>query len=187
MATEPSATGVTYADLLTFPEDGLRREVIDGELFVTAAPAPRHQLVVAELVARLVRYRDQHGGEVLPGPVDVYFSDSDVVEPDVIFIRADSLERVEERLIRGAPDVVVEISSPTTRQLELKRKRDLYEREGVPEYVYVDIEAARIEVYRLREGGYGLPTLLGRGDTLRLDRLPGFVVPVEDLLRTLPA
>ncbi|MEX2552885.1 MAG: Uma2 family endonuclease [Actinomycetota bacterium] len=75
--------------------------------------------------------------------------DIEGVEPDVLFVRADHVDRVENRYVRGAPDLVVEISSPSTRRLELVRKRDLYARFGVPEYWYVDLEAELLEVYAL--------------------------------------
>ncbi|MGH2729092.1 MAG: Uma2 family endonuclease [Actinomycetota bacterium] len=181
MATQPQTT-YTYDDLQDFPEDNLRRELIGGELIVTAAPATRHQQVSLRLAATLLRYAETRGGEALNAPFDVYFSATDVVEPDVLFVRAENLARLEDRFLRGAPDVVVEISSPSTRKLELKQKLDLYERYGVPEYWYVDLEADRIEIYRLAEGVYGRPELLGRGDTLRSVLLPGFVAEVDYVL-----
>jgi Uma2 family endonuclease len=108
----PVATGLTYDDLLGFPEDGLRREIIDGELFVTAAPNLGHQRTLAVLSARFLAYVEEHGGEVFPAPTDVFFTDNTVVEPDVVVVRADHLDRLEERFVRSAPDVVVEVSSP---------------------------------------------------------------------------
>ena len=184
MATEPKTTGLTYQDLLRmFPEeDNLRRELIGGELIVTASPSIRHQGVVAFLVARFYVYAEEEGGKVYPAPLDVYFSETDVVEPDVLFVRAENLERREKQLIRGAPDLVIEVSSPSTRRLELRRKRDLYEREDVPEYWYVDLDADRVEVYRLEEGRYPTPRLLERGGTLESDQLPGLSLEVEDVL-----
>jgi Uma2 family endonuclease len=181
MATE-SKTRYTYADLEGFPEDNLRREIIDGELIVTAAPSTRHQRAVIELAAALLAYRNQNGGEVFPAPTDVFLSDINVVEPDVLFVRADHAERVEKKFVRSAPDVVVEVSSPFTRRLELVRKRELYERFGVPEYWYVDLQADRIEVYRLEGGRYGTPLLLFRGEGLASLQLPGFEIDVDTIL-----
>jgi Uma2 family endonuclease len=140
MATQPQ-TGLTYDDLQAFPDDNLRRELIDGELIVTAAPATRHQRVVAKLVHRLFAYCELQGGEVLPAPLDVYFSDTNVVEPDVIFVREENRIRFEKKFFRSAPDLVVEVSSPSTRRLELVRKRELYQRFGVPGYWVVDLDA----------------------------------------------
>ena len=171
----------TYADLQTFPEDNLRREIIDGELFVTAAPRIRHQRVVSTLTYLLGAYVREHGGEVFPAPTDVFFSDSSVVEPDVLFVSAANLNKLEERFVRSAPDLVVEISSPTTRKLELVRKRELYERFEVPEYSYVDLESDLIQVYRLTDG-YGTARIGGRGEALESLAVPGFVVSVDEVL-----
>jgi Uma2 family endonuclease len=181
MATQ-SQTGLTYEDLQSFPEDNLRRELIDGELIVTAAPATRHQRVVAKLVHRLYAYCEEHGGEVLPAPFDVYFSDTNVVEPDVVFVRAENRFRLEKKFLRAAPDLAVEVSSPTTRRLELVRKRELYERFGVPEYWFVDLDADRVEVYRLHQNRYGHPLLFARGETIGMPQAPGLALSVDDLL-----
>ena len=181
MATQPQ-TGLTYQDLLAFPEDNLRRELIDGELIVTAAPATRHQDVVLRLGARLLAQCEAHGGRVFVAPTDVYLSETSVVEPDVLYLRPENANRVEPRLVRSAPDVVVEVSSPSTRRLELVRKRELYERFGVPEFWFVDLDADRVEVYRLAAGTYPAPTLLRRGDLLEPPQIPGFTLSVDDLL-----
>jgi len=181
MAIEPK-TQYTYADLERFPEDNLRREIIDGELIVTAAPATRHQQVVMTLAGELYQHVKTHGGRLFPAPTDVFFSDTNVVEPDILFVRPEHAARVERKFVRSAPDVVVAVSSPSTRRLELTRKRELYERFGVPEYWYVDLDADRVEVYALRAGGYGPPGILVRGDTLESDQVPGFVLAVADLL-----
>src|SRR5712692_446056 len=183
MAIKPQ-TGLTYEDLLSFPEDNLRRELIDGELIVTAAPATRHQNVVLRLGARLLAHCDQHGGQVFVAPTDVYFSETSVVEPDVLYLRPENVARVEPRFVRSAPDLVVEVSSPTTRRLELVRKRDLYERFGVLEYWFVDLDADRVEVHRLEGDRYIAPTLFGRGEALRSAQIPEFTLSVDELLGT---
>src|SRR6266571_2993414 len=175
MATQPR-TGLTYQDLQRFPEDNLRREIIDGELIVTAAPATRHQRVVMTLAGELYQYVKEHGGMVLPAPTDVYFSDTNVVEPDVLFVGPEHRQRVEKNFVRSAPDVVVEVSSPSTRRLELLRKRELYERFGIPEYWLVDLESDRIEVYRLQEGRYAKPLLFDRAEALVSPQVPGFAI-----------
>jgi Uma2 family endonuclease len=181
MATEPK-TQYTYADLEGFPDDNLRREIIDGELIVTAAPVTRHQQVVMTLAGELYQCVKACGGRVFPAPTDVFFSDTNVVEPDVLFVRPEHAAKVERKFVRSASDVVVEVSSPPTRRLELIRKRRLYERFGVPEYWYVDLEADRVEVYRLEAGSHGPPRLLVRGDTLESPQATGFALAVDELL-----
>ncbi len=186
MGTQPQ-TGLVYDELQAFPEDNFRREIIDGELIVTAAPSTRHQGVVARLCARLLLHAEEHGGLVYPAPTDVFFTESNVVEPDVVFVAEANFAKVEEKFVRSAPDVVVEVSSPSTRRLELLRKRELYERFGVPEYWYVDLEAERIELYRLTEGRYGLPLLMEQDDFLTSPRIPGFSLQVAYILGPAPS
>src|SRR2546421_6619360 len=125
MATKQRATGLTYRDLVAmFPEDDrVIRELIDGELFVTPPPTFRHQEVVIRLAAELYLHAKAHGGMVYPSPTGVYFEEPNFVEPDVIFIRADHLDRRDVRYLRGAPDLAVEVSSPSTKKRDRTRKR----------------------------------------------------------------
>lgn len=172
----------TYPDLATFPDDHLRREIIDGELIVNAAPVTRHQKAVAAILVALFNYAKASGGTALCAPYDVVFALDNVVEPDVLFIRSDHLDRLGAKFLEGPPDLVVEISSPSTRRLELVRKRELYQRFGVPEYWYVDLELDRVEVYVLEEGGYPAPAIRYPGETLEPAGTPGLAVPVADAL-----
>ncbi len=181
MATPQSST-LTYADLEKFPEDNFRRELIDGELIVTAAPIIRHQRAVGALFVALTLYAREHGGEALVAPTDVYFSDINVVEPDVLFVGPEHFDRIEKKFIRAAPDVVVEVSSPSTRRLEIVRKLELYERFSVPEYWYVDLDADRIELYVLESGSYGSPKFLSRGEMLTSAQVPGLGIAVDEVL-----
>jgi Uma2 family endonuclease len=181
MATQHTR-GLTYDDLRGFPEDNFRRELVDGELIVTASPSTRHQETVLELGARLLAWTKEHGGKVFVAPTDVFFSETNVVEPDVLFVRQEHGERVEKQFVRSAPDVVIEVSSPSTRRFELVRKRELYERFGVPEYWYVDLESDRVEIYRLGSSGYDRPIVLSRDDTLESPLIRSFGFDVEDLL-----
>jgi Uma2 family endonuclease len=181
MATQP-ITGLTYDDLASFPDDHLRRELIDGELIVTASPVPRHQRAVIAIAAALHEWCKRHGGEAFPAPLDVYFSDTTVLEPDVLFVSAARRKQVEEKFVRDAPDVVVEVSSPSTRRLELIRKREVYERFGVPEYWYVDLQSDRVEIHVLTDGRYDDPRMRYRGDLLTTPLAPGFEIAVDEVL-----
>ncbi|MBW3590960.1 MAG: Uma2 family endonuclease [Actinobacteria bacterium] len=176
----------TYADLAEFPDDRYRREIIDGELIVTVSPVPRHQKAVMNISGRLYGYRQTYGGEVYPAPLDVYFAEDSVVEPDVLFIRAEHLGQIGDKYVSNAPDLVVEVSSPTTRRLELVRKRELYERFGVPEYWYVDLEAERVEQYVLTEGRYPPPTILYPDQVLESAQLIGFSIEAKEALASGP-
>lgn len=172
----------TYSDLLAMPETPERHEIIDGELLVTASPGVRHQQSVGRLFARLLDFADDRGGTALVGPIDVVFDDVNVVAPDVVYVAADRLERLEQRCMRGAPTIIVEVSSPTTRRTDLTRKLPLYERHRVPEYWFVDLDADRIEIYSLAGERYGAPAIVVPGDTVASVGAPGLEVAVADVL-----
>ncbi|HWH31050.1 MAG TPA: Uma2 family endonuclease [Egibacteraceae bacterium] len=176
----PQPAKLTYDDLQRFPDDGLRRELIDGELFVTPAPATRHQLTVTCFVGLLYNYSQERGGVVLSAPYDVKFSIHDVTEPDVLFVREP--RRLGEKYLDTSPDLAVEVSSPSTKGVDRIRKRALYERFGVPEYWIVDLDHDVIEAYVLRNGRYGEPTLFRRGDTVTATALPGFSAAFDRLV-----
>jgi len=172
----------TYPDLAGFPDDHLRRELIDGELIVNAAPATRHQSAVAAILVALFNYAKASGGKALCAPYDVVLALDNVVEPDVLFVRADHLDRLGDKFLEGLPDLVIEVSSPSTRRLELVRKREIYQRFGVPEYWYVDLELDRVEMYTLEEGRYPAPAIKYADGTLDSAGMPGLSVPVVEAL-----
>ena len=190
----PVASGLTYDDLWELPQDdGLRRELIDGELYVSPSPVVRHQRVVAAIAFALSRAAEQDGGEVLFAPMDVLFTPDTVVEPDVLYLALETWrQRGEGGFIDVVPDLLVEVSSPATRRLDLIYKRNLYERAGVHEYWFVDLEAdvddsgtARgvVDVHRLDASGhYGQPQTLAHRDRLTCAAMPGFDVLVGDVL-----
>lgn len=180
----PQATGLTVADLDAMPEDKVIRNLVDGELFVTPAPTVRHQRVVMEIAWRLRTFVGERGGVVLVAPTAVRLSNRDVPEPDVLYLSAVHLDRIGERYVEGPPDLVVEVSSPSTRRFDLVRKRRLYEQFGVPEYWFADLDADRLEAYVLRDGHYQSPVLAERGEMLRSVTFDEFAVAVDDLLVT---
>lgn len=136
------------ADLARFPDDGNCYELLDGHVLVTPAPHPHHQ----RRVLRLAMLLEQLGAFVLPAPVDVVFGEDTVLQPDVCVWR----ERLDVEHIDTVPtpDVVVEVSSRTTRRRDLGGKRDRYAAEGIEEYWFVDLDRRRIVVHRLVDGAY---------------------------------
>ena len=188
--TKPASDGVklTYDDLLALPDDGLRHELIDGEHFVTAAPNLRHQRVVGDLHYRLRGWLETHPlGEVFLAPFDVKFDNLNVVEPDLAYLSHARAEQIStpERFI-GAPDLVIEVASPSTRRRDETIKKRLYEREGVSEYWFVDPEIDVVRVYRRAGTAFGpVEELALDGDeVLRTPLLPGLDLRLADIFRT---
>ena len=172
---------LTYADLAAFPDDGLRRELLDGEIFVSPSPRVRHQEIVLSLGTAFRTYVAEHGGgRVFIAPLDVILSDTNVVEPDVFFVADTQSEIITEMNIQGAPALVIEVLANP--RIDRVRKRDVYARFGVPEYWIVDPDADRVEVYRHDGTGYGKPGILEPGETLRYEGLPGFEIDLTALL-----
>src|SRR5712691_4465344 len=117
---------VSYADLQQTPEDGRRYELYDGEIFVVPAPIPRHQRVVQNLELRLLSYVQSRGGLVLTSPIDIVFSEFDVVQPDIVFFSRDRAQLVDpDRAIRDAPDLAVEVLSPSTAATDRGKKMQM--------------------------------------------------------------
>lgn len=171
---------LTYEDLLAFPEDGLRRELIAGELFVSPSPKTRHQEISVRLTLALGNYIETQGGaRVFHAPLDILFTQRDVVEPDLLVVTDDQRDIITTDNIKGVPALLIEIVSDPRH--DRVRKRELYERVGVPEYWIVDPDADRVEVFRLGERRYGKPEILEPGDDLTFAPLPGLRISIADL------
>ena len=145
----------TYEEFARLPSEGSTRyEVIDGELAVTPAPTGAHQLVVAHLVRILGSFTHDRGlGVVVPSPIDVLFAEGDFFEPDVIFVQAGRAHLIGDRGIEAPPDLVIEITSPSTAHRDRGVKLERYRHFEVPEYWIVDLDARTVDVHRL-SGGY---------------------------------
>jgi Uma2 family endonuclease len=183
MAT--TATRKTLADLHALPEDGRIIELIDGELVVAAAPGEPHLWVVKRLVALLLPFEFEHRlGWLFIAPSEVQLPSGDVVEPDLFFVRR-GRESIRRRThVEGAPDVVFEVSSPSTKHVDIGRKRTLYERFGVSEYWMADPSERKLTALVLRNARYEpLPQF---GTIVRSEMLPGFAVDVDGHFEDLP-
>jgi Uma2 family endonuclease len=175
---------LTYEDLLELPADGKRYELIDGDLYVTPSPTSRHQAVLRNLLRILANFvHETRQGAVFPAPLDVVLTESDVLEPDLLFVAADNLHLVTEAHVAGAPDLAVEIFSPSSRRTDTRTKLRLYERHGVREYWLVDPELATIAVYRLEQGTYRQQAdlALERGDALTSPLFAGLIVSLAEV------
>ena len=146
---------MTWEDLLQFPEDGKRYEIIGGELFVAAAPSKRHQRLLKRLFNAFYAGLELSGcGQVFFAPVDVKFTDEDVVEPDLIAIREDRMHIYADNPVTEAPDIVLEVISPTSVRHDEVRKAALYASNDVPEYWIANSVRPSLRLLALRGGSY---------------------------------
>ena len=183
-----SGLKLTYEGLLQLPDDGRQHELIDGEHLVTPAPVPSHQTILWKLVAAFDRYLEANPiGRAFMAPLDVVLSDVDVVQPDLLYVaRARVAGLVTETHVAGAPDLVVEIESPSSRKRDETTKRHLFESYGVTEYWVIDPELQIVKVFRRREHRLSKVEELAAeaGDVLTTPLLPGLESALVGLFTT---
>jgi Uma2 family endonuclease len=188
-------TRYTFADLLEqSPDDSNLYEILGGELVVFASPDEPHAAVVFELALFLGQAQRAGYGRARVAPRAVAFDwaehgrrSEDVPQPDVFFVREERREVLGFRAVEAAPDLVIEVFSPTTRAADLPggRKFAIYERYGVPFYWIVDADARTISQYPWRAGQYDEPVVLREGDTLGCPLFPDVTVSVSEVFSAL--
>lgn len=148
----PQEQFYTSEDYWNLPESE-RAELIGGKLIAMSPPSFKHQKLISELTQTLGQYIKAHGGncEVIPAPfaVNLDAEGKDWVEPDISVICDKS--KLTERGCNGAPDLVIEIVSPSSRKMDYSTKNALYSNAGVREYWIVDPEKERTTVYHYEE------------------------------------
>jgi Uma2 family endonuclease len=172
----------TYTDLLGWPEDGRRYELYDGEVSVVPSPLPRHQVAMQRLYDGLRSYSVAHGGLVIVSPIDIVFTEDNVLEPDIVVFTAARRHHVEpDRVIRVPPDVAIEVISPSTAANDRGPKLKMFERFGVPEYWILDPHQERLDIFTLRDRRYAPPVSVRSGETFTSAILPALSCEVAEL------
>lgn len=183
MVAQKTRTKLTYADYAKTPEDE-RWELIDGVLIKSDTPNTAHQMALSEIIFPLWTFvKAGDLGRVFPRPTDVVLSDCDTVQPDVVFVSKERESVITLANIQGAPDLVVEILSPSTAPRDWRDKFALYELHGVPEYWLADPDSRVIWVFALREGAFAEAGRYGEGDTLVSPTLAGFELDLSEVFR----
>ena len=176
----PGQGNWTYETYAAIPDNGKRYQVVNGVLFMSPAPNKWHQ----KAVGRIFRYLAAHieetrMGEVYIAPFDVELAPNIIVQPDVMILLKPHLEKATDKRIIGAPDLVVEISSPGTAGFDRRQKQDAYAHAGVPEYWIVDPASHTIELLILKNNAYLSPGIFQGQQTLPSMIVPDFPIPVE--------
>ncbi len=144
----------TYEDYLRLDDDK-RYEVLEGELVEMPAPSTTHQRLVKRIVMLLDSFVEKKNlGEVFVSPVDVILSDTNVVQPDVVFVSKENSDIVKERGVFGSPDLVVEVISPSTLKRDTEDKKRIYAKHGVKELWLVFPGEKAVEVFALKDNSY---------------------------------
>jgi len=182
-----AARTLTYEDLCRAREDGNRYELIDGELIVIAGPSPKHQWTSSELFLAFHESVTKPGlGLVFTAPLDVHLGGQQYVQPDLVVVLKARRAIIGPAMIEGAPDLLVEIASPSSRGRDRTQKLALYARSGVREYWFVDAPSRAVLVHAEPVGkAYGR---VERAEGVaRSIIVPGLVVDLAALFADVPS
>ena len=184
MPVRPDAPPLTVEHYRMLPETGPRYQLVNGDLYMSPAPNRYHQVISRNLEFILLQYLEKQPlGELYHAPFDVYLSDVDVFQPDIIIVLNHNRGTLTAAGAEGAPDFVVEILSPKTRKLDLEQKRRVYAREGVTELWIIDPDPQTVTVYRFAEDAEH-PVMVKRAtETLGSPLLPGLAVDLNRVFR----
>ena len=176
----PSQGSWTYDDYAALPDDGHRYEIVNGVLIMAPAPGTDHQ----SIIVRFSHYMFVHVeltelGRVFSGPIDVELGQKNVYQPDLVIVLNAHLDRVAAKKIIGAPDLVVEVASPSTAAYDRLTKYEKYASAGIAEYWIVKPIRRSIEVLTLEQGEYRSLGIFSGEATLPSRIVPGLPVRVE--------
>jgi Uma2 family endonuclease len=170
----------TYEAYATLPDDGHRYEIVNGVLVMAPAPSPEHQSIAVRIAYYLFPHIDLMGiGRLFTAPIDVELGPKNVYQPDLVIVLNPHLERVAEKKIIGAPDLVVEVASPSTAAYDRLTKYDVYARAGVTEYWIVKPTTCTVEVLVLEDREYRSLGVFRGQQTLPSRVVSGLPVRVE--------
>jgi Uma2 family endonuclease len=181
MGTEVIAK-LTFEQFRELPSDGKRYELVHGEVHFIPTPNTRHQFTLQNLALSLGPYaRMNHLGEYLVAPLDVRLGEKTVLQPDLIYISNARAGIIQENWIEGAPDLAVEVLSPSTAGHDRATKLPIYASVGVPEVWFIDPKAKTVEVLTLQGAKYLVEATYAGHHVLTSNLFPGWKLPLAEL------
>lgn len=174
----------TIADYLML-EEGAPFQLIENELVMSPSPNPNHQLLSVRLTQMMLNFLDgiNDKGFLVAAPMDVYLDEDNAFQPDVIYITAERKSELIKHRIHGAPDLVIEILSPSNAYYDLRQKKDVYEKYGVKEYIIIDPIKETAELYKWDNGVYHLQQKATKAALLHSLVIAGFSFDLGKLFR----
>lgn len=172
----------SVAEYLAMPEGAPYYQFINGDAIEMPAPILLHQKIIRRLLQHIGNFVDEYRlGELYGSPVDVYFSEKNYFEPDVVFISNERSYLMTEKNIQGAPDLVVEVLSPSTGYYDLSHKKMVYEQEGVREYWLIYPDERRVEVLQNTDNGFIVDNQARTSGIVRSSVLEGFSLDIATI------
>ena len=171
------------ADDYMMLEEGAPFQLVENDLIMSPSPSLAHQLILGEfyeIIKAFIKGSNNQGLIVL-SPMDVRFDNDNIFQPDLIYISNEKKQEIVKDIIEGAPDLVIEILSPSNAYYDLRQKKDIYQKHGVKEYIIVDPIAFNCELYVLKDGGYHLDQKKEKNEILNSILLPGLIFDLNKL------
>ncbi len=179
VATTRPTLPMTYHEYALLPQDRNRYEVLDGELYMTPSPSLRHQRVVQRLTMVLSQYVEASGsGELLFAPLDVLLTETNIVQPDILFLSSSKVPPHAAKNIQVAPDLVIEVVSESSSEQDRVHKKRIYARHGVSQYWIVDPDNRTFEIFELAGSAYRLADSFTGNVTATSSLFPGLTMPL---------
>jgi Uma2 family endonuclease len=179
----PQLAPFTAADYREMPDDGRRYQLVEGELFIAPAPNTFHQFVQKNLLCLLHNFLLRHPlGTVLGAPCDVYLDDLNIFQPDVLYVSREHAARIHDDGIHGAPDLAIEILSPSSAALD-RRKRGLLAKAGAVEFWQIDPALRQIQRFVLAESAAKPVALIDEPETFASPLFPGLTLATTEIFR----
>jgi Uma2 family endonuclease len=183
MLTVEKKKKYTVADYMLL-EEGAPFQLINYDLVMSPSPIPEHQIISGRLFNKISDFIEQtnNNGVVMYSPMDVYLDSGNIFQPDLLYVSEDRIDIIKKR-VEGAPDMVIEILSPSNAYYDLIQKKDVYEKYGVKEYIIVDPIAQNATLYVLKESIYYLHQKAEKAEQLNSVILPGLSFDLNRILK----
>lgn len=184
MVTAEKKKKYTVADYMML-EEGAPFQLINYDLIMSPSPIPVHQVVSMRLIQAISNFLDSinDNGFLVSAPMDVKFDEGNVLQPDILYIREERKTEIIKDFITGAPDLVIEILSPSNAYYDLRQKKDIYEKYGVKEYIIVDPVQENADLYVLKDGAYYLHQKAAKNEQLNSVLLDGLKIELLKLFK----
>jgi Uma2 family endonuclease len=165
-------------------EEGAPFQLINYDLVMSPSPSSIHQAIVARLSQMILNFLDtQESDGYVAGSMDVVFDEGNIFQPDILYVSAERAAEIVSDRVEGAPDLTIEVLSPSNAYYDLRQKKDIYEKYGVKEYIIIDHLSRTAELYVLKDGAFILHQKAVNDDMLNSIVLPGFSFDLRKVFR----
>lgn len=176
----PGRKRFSYKDYVKLPDDGKRYEILNGDLKMSPLPITYHQEVVSNVFYELIFFiKKEESGRIFIAPYDVVLDEFNIVQPDIIYVSKENNNIITEKNIKGSPDLVIEILSPSSAYVDLVEKKEIYEKFKISEYWIIDPQKQWLEIFSLKGSKYTSSVKIDRKGKIKSSTLNKFNIDIS--------